>query len=131
MKFAARVTRCRAVMYFTDTIRFNNYFSKQKEIWPILILKSVEGIANSLPKLLFFSSLHSIPVSSHPPLPLDSLTSRRPSLPLLRPATCGPPVHRPVILHPTTHLLKSHHLTVLKEEHLSAIEIIVAFVFLL
>lgn len=88
---------------------------------------SVEGIASSLPKLFLFS-LHSIPVSFHPLLPL---MSRSPSLPLLRPATCGPPAHHPVILRPTTRLLKSHHLTVLKEEHLSAIEIIVAFVFLL
>ncbi|KAL4669606.1 hypothetical protein H8959_008160 [Pygathrix nigripes] len=54
-----------------------------------------------------------------------------PSLPLPHPATCGPQVHRPVTLHPTIHLLKSHHLTVPKEECLLAIEIIVAFVFLL
>lgn len=118
-------------MSFTDTIRFKSY-SKQEPIWCIFILNSNGYERNcKLTAWAVFSSLHSIPVSFHPPLPLDSPMSRSPNRLLLHPATCGPPVRHPVILHPTTRLLKSHHLTVLKEEYLSAIEIIVAFVFLL
>lgn len=120
-------------MSFTDTIRFKGYFPKQEHIWCIFILNS-NGCGRNCTQLTawaVFSLLHSIPVSFHPLLLLDSPMSRSPNRPLLHPATCGPPVRHPVILHPTTHLLKSHHLTVLKEEYLSAIEIIVAFVFLL
>ncbi|KAF6390965.1 transmembrane protein 255A [Rhinolophus ferrumequinum] len=68
----------------------------------------------------------SILVSFHPPLPLDFL--RSPNLPLLHPATCGPPAHHPVTLHLITHPLKSHHLTAPKAECLPTTGIIVAFV---